>query len=618
MIRKQLFLLFLLGFFALGLQAAEQPGYRYIVEWLPESERTFLISVETLPTKGKFTEFRIPAWRPGRYIIQNYAAALSHFQAWDANGKILTWNKTDKDTWTVNNPAKGKIRVQYRYYAGILDAGSSYISKDFYYFNGINLFLFVPGRMDAPCSVEIPALSRIGNNLKVATALPSAGKPGYFTASDYHHLVDCPVIISSRIHTVEFTEGNAKFYLHFQGNYRGNPETDTWIQTAAARLFREQEAVFNTGFPFREYHCLYILSPYNFRHAVEHATSSCYTLPEEVTSSTEGMRYGVLGITSHEFFHVWNVKRIRPAVLNPYNYQSEAYTGLHWFTEGVTSYMEKLSLTRAGLRSENELLSHLATISSSLDNSYGGNLISCHEASFDSWLSQNKNGNPFHRVSFYTQGERAGFLLDMMLRKHSPGNQGIDYLFRRLDDRYGKTGKGVPENGVEAIAIEMAGEAAKVFFANHIYEARPIDYAAYLKVVGLNVKSVPDSLKTWERLGIQAQKESGGIFIRAQVRPESDAARAGISDDDLIAELFHKPMAEADLAQLTRLQPGDTVPVRVLSGNTSQNLIIQYTGKQLPFILKFQPDAEASTDALLVRESWIHSLLPDEKENSNK
>lgn len=611
--------LFLSGFFlfSLSLSGANSAGYLYTVEWLPEAERTFLLTVETAPQKGKSTQFKIPAWRPGRYILQNYAAAISHFQAWDANGKILAFQKIDKDTWEVSNPEKGIIRVQYRFYAGILDAGSSYIAKDLYYFNGVNLFLYVPDRLNVSCRVKIPALQKLGNTLKVATALPSAGQTGSFLAKDYHNLVDCPVILSSRIHTIEFTEGNAKFYLHFQGNYRGTPESDQWLQKAAARLFREQAAVFNSSFPFSEYHCLYLLTPYNFRHAVEHATSSCYTLPDEVTTSTEGMRYGVLGITSHEFFHVWNVKRFRPAAMQPYDYSKEAYTRLHWFTEGVTSYMEQLTLARADLRSESEFLSHLSTISTSLDNAYASGLLSCEESSWDSWLSQSRNGNPYHRVSFYTQGERVGFLLDLLLRKYSPGNQGIEVLFRKLEEQYGKTGKGIPENGIEQVAIELAGPPAQLFFAKYVKGTGPFEYADFLPIVGLQALRVPDSLKTWERLGIQAQKESGGIFIRTQVRPGSDAAKAGIADDDLIAELFNKPLAEADITRLTRLQPGDTIPVRVISGNISQSLLIHYSGNALPFILKFQADPQAGTEVVLTRESWIHSLLPDEKENQS-
>lgn len=596
-----------------SLHAAKPEAVQYRVEWLPESARTFVITLEVLPEKGKTTTVQIPAWRPGRYILQNYAAAVSHFQAFDSEGRSLDWDKSDKDTWKVSNPSKGILRIQYYFYAGTLDAGSSYIGKDFYYFNPINLLAYVPSKMNLPCVVEIPAL-KDQTNLKVATALNSTASAHVWTATDYHHLADCPVIISSRLHTVSFQLNGADFYLHFQGNYKGNAETDTWLQQAAARLFREQAAIFGGTFPFKAYHCLYILSPYNFRHAVEHATSSCYTLPEDVTSSIDAMRYGLLGITSHEFFHVWNVKRIRPAALLPYRYDKEAYTRLHWFTEGVTSYMEELCLVRSGLRTEAELLAHLGNVCTSLDNAYASEMVSCEASSFDTWLSQSRLGNPYHRISFYTQGEKAGWLLDLLLRRYSSGNRGLDYLFLELENRYGKTGKGLPENGIETLAIEMAGEPAARFFRECIRKPGTIAYEEFLGNLGLRLKRTPDSLKTWERLGLQVQKEAGGIFLRVQVRPGSDAALAGIGDDELIAEVFQKPLAEADLSQLTRLVPGDEVSMKILSGAASRTVTVRYSGKQLPVQVRFVPDEAASADAQIQRESWLRSLLPDEKE----
>lgn len=598
---------------AFFLRAAKPEAIQYRVEWLPEAARTFVITMEVLPEKGKTTTLQFPAWRPGRYILQNYAAAVSHFQASDAQGRTLEWEKSDKDTWKVNNPAKGILRIQYHFYAGTLDAGSSYIGKDIYYFNPINLLAYVPSKMDLPCLVEIPAL-KDSSNLQIATALNATATPDLWVASDYHHLADCPVIISSRVHTVSFQVNGADFYLHFQGNYKGNAESDAWLQQAAARLFREQAAIFGGTFPFKAYHCLYILSPYNFRHAVEHATSSCYTLPEDVTSSIEAMRYGLLGITSHEFFHVWNVKRIRPAAMLPYRYDKEAYTRLHWFTEGVTSYMEELCLVRSGLRTEAELLAHLGNVCTSLDNAYASELISCEASSFDTWLSQSRLGNPYHRISFYTQGERAGWILDLLLRRYSSGNRGLDHLLLELENRYGKTGKGVPENGIEQLAVEMAGAPAARFFSACIRNPGGIAYEDYLGVMGLQVKRIPDSLKTWERLGLQVQKEAGGIFLRVQVRPGSDAALAGISDDELIAEVFQKPLAEADLSQLARLKPGDAVEMKVLSGATSRTVTVRYSGKQLPVQVRFVPDEAASADAQIQRENWLRSLLPDEKE----
>lgn len=598
------------GFLNIAL-AKNQPETQYTLEWGADAEHTFTIRMIAEAEKGKYTRFRMPAWRPGRYILQNYAVAVSDFKAFDLNGNALAWEKTDKDTWQVQNAGKGKIQVQYRYYANTLDAGSSYVGKDLYYFNGINLFMYIPGRMDAECVLKIPALNT--SELKIATALPPTQKRGIYRAKDYHQLVDCPVIISGKIHTLAFNEGNARFYLHFQGNYKASPENEAWLKQSAARLFQEQAAVFGGVYPFKEYHALYILTPFNQRHAVEHSNSSCYTLPENVTSSQDAMNYGILGITSHEFWHVWNVKKIRPAAMVPYQYEKEAYTRLHWFTEGVTSYMEELTLARAGLRTEAEFYAHLANTAAALDNAYAGSIISCSDASFDTWLTQTRTGNPFHRSSFYALGERAGFILDLYLRQNSCGRFGMDEVFRRLNVKYGETGLGVPENGIEQVCAEIIGRSCADFFKAYIHGTQALPYDSLLKPLGLKLEVFPDSIKSWEKLGIQAQREAAGTYFRLQVKPGSDAMHAGLGDDDLIVEIFHKPVSEADLSLLKNLRPGDSIPVKAVTGNNIRETSILFTGKDMPRLYKLMPDFNAEPEAVVFREDWLQSLVLDEK-----
>jgi len=600
----RVFALILCFFQAIGLNAQSQKDLIYTLEWGNESEHTFYISLEVAPEKGKTTRFQIPAWRPGRYILQNYAVAVSHFSATDANGNSLVWQKSDKDSWLVQNPKKGRIKIQYRYYANTLDAGSSYLGDDLYYFNGINLFMYIPGQQNRPCTLHIPGLEN--PELKIATALPKTNIRTQFIAEDYHQLADCPVIISSKIHTLTFTIQGKLFYLHFQGKYRGNSETDQWLVQASETLFKEQAAIFGS-FPFREYHALYLLNPLRIRHAVEHANSSCYTLPEEVTSTIDAMKYGILGITSHEFWHVWNVKRIRPAALTPYRYDTEIYTRLHWFTEGVTSYMEELTLLRAGLRTELEFYTHLAKTATSLDNSYASGIISPADASFDTWLSATRLGNPEHRISFYSLGERAGFMLDLYLRSITCGQKGLDDVFLQLEKDYGSKGIGYPENAIENICEKITGKSCLPFFNKYIYGTEKFPYQEFLSSMGLILEKQPDASATWEKTGIVSTKELAGQMIRIQVKPESDAMRAGLGNEDLILTAFNKPITEIDPQNFVNLKPGDKIPVTCNSMGRTFLAEIIYTGSDDPVIYTISTDPDAEPESVILRENWLQS-----------
>lgn len=602
---KVLFLVLLFCF--CNLNARSPDSLKYTLEWGPDAEHTFYIQIDLKKSPGKTTEVRMPAWRPGRYMLQNYAAAVSHFEAKDFAGNTLKWAKTDKDTWSVQNPNKGHISISYRFYANTLDAGSSYAGRDLYYFNGINLFMYVPGKENTPCALFIPALQN--PDLKIATAMPAhIADRRRRIASSYHHLVDCPVIISPNIHSLNFQIDGVQFYLHFQGNYRGNKDTDDWVMDAAKKLFSEQAAIFD-GFPFQEYHCLYLLNNKRQRHAVEHATSSCYSLPEEVTSTRDAMKYGVIGITSHEFWHVWNVKKFRPLSMTPYQYDKEAYTAQHWFTEGVTSYMEELTLHRAGLRSETEFLQHLSNTFQSLDNSYATSLISPADASFDTWLSGNRLANPFHRTSFYPLGERCGFLLDMHIRIQTQNNKSIDDLFQYLHKHFSSQTKGIPEEGIQKACEKITEKKCDAFFNRFIYGTQPIPYNHFLSHIGMNLSTEIDHTESWPSIGIQTAKEASGTLYRIMVRPGSDAMLAGLGDDDIIGSVNGMPVMDIPDDFFSSLKPGDTIIIGRIQNLNIEPIPVTFSGNNRPVIYDIEPVSEPTLEQSKYRADWLQSRI---------
>lgn len=321
-------------------------SYNFEVSWYQPETHFFEISLTTTPTPGESTIFQIPSWRPGRYEVMNYALGITDFNAIDEKGNTLKWNKITVNDWEVENPSKGEITISYKFYANVMDAGSSVLNHEQAYINGINLFMHVKERYDAPCILRF---TTIPADWKIATALEQAEEENFrtFKAPDYHHLVDAPLILSPNLKTLHFKENEVDYYIHYQGVFAAGQEGEELLLSNVQEIVKEQSALFG-GVPFQEYHFLFQFVPEMIGHAVEHSNSSCYVLADAFFKNTDNFNL-LNNVLSHEFFHLWNVKRIRPEALWPYNYQEKQYTGLHWFTEGVTSYYADLILVRTGL-----------------------------------------------------------------------------------------------------------------------------------------------------------------------------------------------------------------------------------------------------------------------------
>ncbi|MCX7606044.1 MAG: PDZ domain-containing protein [Bacteroidia bacterium] len=512
---------------AYGLDLVMAAPVRYRLTWDTPPRYTYHVEVEASPSKGKHTDFSLPAWRPGRYILQNYAGAVSHFSAYDGEGKPLPWRKVTKDTWRVQNPSRGSIRVQYRFYAKQIDAGSSYLSEGLVYLNPVNLLVYIPGRLEEPCELEIVSLP---DGWDVATALPRQSHRR-FSARDYHQLVDCPVLAAPHLLSYTTSCEELTLHVHFWGRV-GAKSLAPFVEDLC-KIIRVQKAIWGNKLPLSEYHFMYLLVPFQLRHAVEHETSAMFVLPEEGAASEEALK-SFLGISAHEFFHVWNVKRLRPAALWPYRYDKECYTSLHWLTEGVTDYYTTLTLLRAGILSPEEYWKRLSTELSQIENGFAYQLFSPAELSVDSWLA-NSSYRPSHfQGSFYAAGKRVGFLLDMVLRRETKGKVTLDSLLRYLYSQYYEKGKGIPEDGVEKAAVRLGGAALRSFFARYVWGKESPIYEELLDGLPLRVHRERHILREWGCIGLSRVRSEGEGLRVEEILPGSLAERAGIEIGDIL------------------------------------------------------------------------------------
>ncbi len=598
---QRIFILFpglLLHFYVMARE------YQFELSWKEPASHIYLVKLATEPVPGKVSRFQIPAWRPGRYYLQDYAAAVSGFRARGMEtNESLAWKKTDKDTWEVENPASGKIEIEYSFYANVMDAGSSVLNGEMAYFNGSNLFMHLENRYDLPCRLTVPSMPGLW---KSGTALEKTKQHNVFTARDYHEFIDSPTMLSADLKTLETKIEGVQYYFHFQGNFSGGRAVELKLLENVEKIIREQSAIFGEV-PLKQYHFLYILLPYNSRHAVEHSYSSCYTLPETVFNGTESLG-GMYGITSHEFWHLWNVKRIRPAALWPYDYQREMYTTLHWFTEGVTDYYTNLILLRAGLIAEEQFISILQNNIAQLENDYSSKIVSPSSASFESWVSQSEYGNPNASSSYYPLGSRIGLILDLAIRSKTNGEKSLDDVFRWLYRNFYQKGLGVPEYGIRQAVAEVTGQDFTGFFSAYVDGTETIPYNDFFTPFGLKISSEARKGLSLEIIGIRSwEKTSRGFYLR-EVHPESEAANAGIGQGQFLISIDRQAAGEISLGEFFgEKKSGDTLQLEISGNGSSQTIVIavEISGETAPRDYEIVMRKRGDDESEALYRGWI-------------
>ncbi len=589
-------------FFLLMTTSFYGASLEYTLSFMPPHTHTYVIELQTEPQNEAFTDFKMPAWRPGRYYLQDYAAAVSHVEAFSIGSQQLTWKKIDKDTWRVFHQKPEKVRIRYRFFADNEDAGSSYLGQDQAYFNPVNMFMYVPGRYESPVKLEVKALPA---DWKVATPLQRGSSYNRWQADSYHEFVDSPTVFAKEIKTLTFEDDGTTFYLHFQGDYQGNREVDEALKENIKKICQEQVRIFGGKYPFKEYHFIYRLLPYDMRHAVEHSNSASFVLPARVTSSVQALS-GVYGITAHEFWHAWNVKRIRPAALWPYDYSQPQYTTLHWFTEGVTDYYTLLSQVRTGLISEENFYRRLARTIESVENSYASTVVSASSSSFDSWQATSSYAPPQFGTSYYGLGSRLGILFDLELRKMSEGSIGLDDIFHYLYLTYYEQGKGVPEDGIQKAAEKLTGNSWQAWFDDYVHGTKVYDYKSLFSTFGLDIRSEADEDTGPRRIGImRLQKTSQGFLVNL-LDPRGDAARDGIAQGDLILGIDGQNAVDTDIdTYLSSLKKGSKISMKVFRGQSVQDLTVSFKGSYQPTVFYIEEKSRPKTKEEKLRKSWL-------------
>ncbi|MBL8485102.1 MAG: M61 family metallopeptidase, partial [Rhodocyclaceae bacterium] len=443
--------------------------------------------------------FALPAWIPGSYLIRDYARHFVCVSA-SAGDAPVALEKLDKHTWRAPPLAAGcALEVRTRVYAWDLSVRGAHLDASHAFFNPVCLCLRVLGQEKLPCLVDIrpPAGVRdwqVATTLAPARGRAGAARPwgfGLYAARDYDDLIDHPVECG-RFTRVEFSVAGVPHAMVISGRHDADCAR---LASDLAALCEAQCRLFTPAGgapPFARY--LFLTSVVGDGYGgLEHADctaliASRHDLPYAGMDGASEAYRNFLGLCSHEYFHAWNVKRIRPAAFLPYDYERENYTRLLWLFEGFTSYYDDLALVRAGLITPAQYFELLGKTIAAVERGPGRTLQSVADSSFDAWIKyyrQDENA-PNAIVSYYQQGALVALALDLELRSgRSARHVSLDDFMRLLWARYGDGGEGVPETGVADLLRELSGRDWKGFFARHVDGTEPLPLVELFATAGL-------------------------------------------------------------------------------------------------------------------------------------
>jgi predicted metalloprotease with PDZ domain len=487
--------------------------------------------------------FQLPSWRPGRYELGNFAKNIQRWHATDEKGNSLPFKKISKDCWKVKTSGAGSVHVLYNYFAAQLDAGACFLNEDQLYINPVNCCLYVPEKMHEACFIEFV----LPGNYQIATSLIKL-TDGTLKAEDYHELVDSPVIASASLQHNSYSVNDINFHIWLNGTCRPD-----WARILTDfRNFTVEQIDMMKGFPSDEFHFLVQVLPVKFYHGVEHVKSTVLALGPGYKLMTDQLYVDFIGVASHELFHAWNVKMIRPSEMMPYDYTKENYSRLGFVYEGVTTYYGDLFLARSRVYSVEQFLEEInVRVQKHFDN-YGRFNLSVADSSFDTWLDGYVPGIPNRKTSIYDEGCLVALMTDLMIRKKTSNEHSLDDVMKNLFQDFGKQKRGYTEHDYISVIENIVGDSVADFFIDFVYGTDSYEQylAELLRHAGCDLQRFPSSEYHESRFGFKIVVESGVTRVSA-VAPNSPADKAGLGKDDEIIAI-NEIKVEGNLHDLSR------------------------------------------------------------------
>ncbi|HEX4601838.1 MAG TPA: PDZ domain-containing protein [Gemmatimonadales bacterium] len=510
---------------AVPLAAQTAAPVRYEVSVEAPAARLFHVKAE-FPGRGKDTlDVALPAWSPGNYEIQNYARYVRHFGARNAAGQPLPWERRDKETWRVVTGKSERVTVEFDYFADTIDLSLARLGSDFGQFLGTNLFPFEAGQLGRPAEVRfvVPA------GWRVATAL-SGAEGGPYTAPNYHELADAETFVGKFSLDSLTVDGKWIRIAVWPAEAYAAPVART-MRADVEKIARTENALFG-GPPYERYTVFFNVfkEPIPFAGGLEHSASQFDIMPQLGFADAAGnLGDFMVPLMSHEYFHLFNVKRIRPAEMWPYEYRAEQFTPLLWWSEGVTDYYADLTNLRSGLWTPERFLANVTQDAEQVEAT--PEPWSEEDGSIATWINE-----VFVNSSqlYYPKGALSGLLLDIAIRDATDNRHALDDVMRALYTRFYERQRGFTTADLVGLWREVGMPDAEAFYRRYIHGREPLPYAAVFAKAGIAFQRQQSSTPF---LGVNAQPTEQGRLVVAAVVPGSAAAGAGVQPGDVLLKV---------------------------------------------------------------------------------
>jgi predicted metalloprotease with PDZ domain len=552
----------------------------------------FHVTTEVKNITESSIELSLPTWTPGWYTVENYYKNVLRFKFSDSKGNTLQPEMIKKQTWRIETKGLGSLRVEFDYKATVLALNQAKITNDFAFFTGTELFLEVARHRNSPITVRF----ELPKDWKIISALKETSDPMVFTASDYDTLVDAPTEMG-RFDTTQFQVEGKPHYL--VSTPAGALSKDKAVQFAdmLAKVATAQSAIFG-GLPYEKYVYFYFFSrpESNAGGALEHLNS-------HVAFAFSPNPEFMIGTASHEFFHLWNVKRIRPVEMWPYDYSRENETPLLWVSEGFTNYYGSIATFRAGLRTREQFVRSVQDGINGVENNEARLYIPPASSSVSTWVGYD---TPVaFGISYYTQGQNLGALLDLSILNDTNGEAGLDDVMRALYRDFYQKGRGFTTDDMIGIINRLTKHDYRDFYRKYVFG---VEVPTYDEIFGYAGYRTEKSSRPSPTIGVGIERSDEGIRI-TRVSAGSEAARVGLRVGDIVVSANGTNLGKDPQALIGKLgeKIGHAVTLSIKRGAQVLSSDVQ-VGTREDSTYKVVETPSATPKQLKIREAWLKTM----------
>jgi len=583
---------------SLGLTAKSQVKIGFEVSFTEPQAHYAEVEMNISGINKDYVDVKMPVWAPGSYLVREFSKNVEGFKA-TASGKPVKFEKVRKNIWRIYGAKANQLKINYRVYAYEVSVRTSFVDASHAFLSSTGIFMYPDGHLKSPSTVKVVPFQGWS---KVSTGLePVAGQQFTYMAKDFDILFDSPIEVGNQ----DVFEFMASGVRHEVAMYGGGNYDKERLKVDMAKIVEQGTAIYGEN-PNKHY--TFIVHNYERGGGgLEHLNSTVLGASRNQYNSERGYT-GFLDLVAHEYYHLWNVKRLRPVALGPFDYDNEVYTTNLWIAEGFTAYYENKLTLRAGFNDQNAFVNKLAGAVAAVENTPGGKVQSAAMSSYDAWIKQyrpDENSNN-SAISYYSKGEVIGLLMDLAIANATKGAKSLDDVMKAMYLQGKSQGRGYTDAEFKAMVEKVSGISFTSFWDKYVSGTDPVDYKTYFAYAGVTVKDENEG-KSTPYLGVASRKTEGRMFITAVAR-NSAAWTAGLNVNDELLSINGVPVEAAieRMPELTSKKVGDVVNIKVgRDGKVVDFAVTLKASPSVKLVARIDENATPAQKAVLKRWTGI-------------